>query len=267
MSEDRDFDWVRGKVPRYNQDGDDISDDELGAGGRRREDGKLAGLAYDLEYYNPEENDDGEESTSEDEHSSDSSDRYAEGIIEGVIIAGAIYAGAKVIKWAAPKVIRGGKKAVSFIKGKLHPENEDNKEATTCEISEKAANHVESAAIANMPDLTELDNAYQEYHRDMSNEEVQRHLLTIAIHYMAIMNELKQLYGVRVSRDDWNAAIEKLTATETVAAINQIIGNNPTLLEDNNRKVLSALLQRDVIVEGEYVPIEKNDLRNAFNVA
>ena len=48
--EDIEFDWVTGKVPRVDGAGNSISDDGLSAGGRRRDDGTLSGLAYDLEY-------------------------------------------------------------------------------------------------------------------------------------------------------------------------------------------------------------------------
>lgn len=176
QNEERDFDWVRGKVPRYNQDGDDISDEELGAGGRRREDGKLAGLAYDLEYYDPDE-DNNEDS---DSVAPDSSDRYAEGILAGLAIAAAAYVGGKAVKWAAPKVKRGGKKALAFVKKKLHI----GKEETEIKIDkpiERIEIEPETSSIS-MPDFTDLDVAYEEYHRDMSSEEIQRHLVNIAVH-------------------------------------------------------------------------------------
>ena len=39
---------VKGKVRKRNKDGNDISADKLGSGGRRREDGTLSAQVYDL---------------------------------------------------------------------------------------------------------------------------------------------------------------------------------------------------------------------------
>lgn len=49
MGEDRDYDEVVGKVPRRDRDGNDVTGDSLSSGGRRRPDGTLSGVAYDLE--------------------------------------------------------------------------------------------------------------------------------------------------------------------------------------------------------------------------
>ena len=49
MSEDRDFDYVVGKLPRKDKDGNDTTSDRIGKGGRHREDGTYSAVAYDLE--------------------------------------------------------------------------------------------------------------------------------------------------------------------------------------------------------------------------
>ena len=49
MSEDRDFDYVVGKLPRKDKDGNDTTSDRIGKGGRHRDDGTYSAVAYDLE--------------------------------------------------------------------------------------------------------------------------------------------------------------------------------------------------------------------------
>lgn len=46
---DLDYVVVKGKVCKRDKDGNDISADKLGTGGRRREDGSLSALVYDVE--------------------------------------------------------------------------------------------------------------------------------------------------------------------------------------------------------------------------
>lgn len=260
MSEERDFDWVLGKVPRHNQDGDDISDDELGTGGRRREDGKLAGLAYDLEYYDPDEAEDDEDEMNESSELPSSSDRFAEGAVVGAVLAIVVYGAYRAIKWAVPKVKNKSQKAVALLKKKLHPEAV----GTENEVIEARSEPVASTIV--VPDFSDLDAAYEEYHRDMSNEEIQRHLINIVVYYMAIMNELKQLQDVRVTRDDWDSAIKKLVASDSIEVLNQLIGSNPALLGDTHAQTLSSILNREMIVEGKYVPIYQSELEEAFTI-
>lgn len=49
MSEERDFDYVVGKLPRKDKDGNDTTGDCIGKGGRHRGDGTYSAVAYDLE--------------------------------------------------------------------------------------------------------------------------------------------------------------------------------------------------------------------------
>lgn len=48
-NEDRDYDEYKVKVKRYDKDGNDISGDKLGGGGRHRDDGTISAMAYDFE--------------------------------------------------------------------------------------------------------------------------------------------------------------------------------------------------------------------------
>lgn len=49
MAEDRDYDYVVGKLPRKDKDGKDTTSDRIGKGGRHREDGTYSSVVYDIE--------------------------------------------------------------------------------------------------------------------------------------------------------------------------------------------------------------------------
>ena len=54
MPEKRDYDLAIYKVPRKDKNGNDITGDKVGAGGRHREDGTYSGVAYDAEILDEE---------------------------------------------------------------------------------------------------------------------------------------------------------------------------------------------------------------------
>ena len=47
MPEEKDFDYVVGKLPRRDKDGNDTTGDRIGKGGRHRDDGTYSAVAYD----------------------------------------------------------------------------------------------------------------------------------------------------------------------------------------------------------------------------
>lgn len=48
MEDNRDFDYVIGKLPRKDKDGNDVTRDRMGKGGRHRENGTFSVMPYDL---------------------------------------------------------------------------------------------------------------------------------------------------------------------------------------------------------------------------
>ena len=49
MSDEKDFDYGICKIPRKDKDGNDISGDRIGKGGRHRNDGTFSGMVYDVQ--------------------------------------------------------------------------------------------------------------------------------------------------------------------------------------------------------------------------
>jgi hypothetical protein len=48
VEDNRDFDYVIGKLPRKDKDGNDVTRDRMGKGGRHRENGTFSVMPYDL---------------------------------------------------------------------------------------------------------------------------------------------------------------------------------------------------------------------------
>lgn len=51
MPEEKDFDYVVGKLPRRDKDGNDTTGDRIGKGGRHRDDGTYSAVAYAVIFY------------------------------------------------------------------------------------------------------------------------------------------------------------------------------------------------------------------------
>ena len=47
--DDQDYEEYKVKVPKHDKDGNDITGDKLGKGGRHRDDGTFSGMAYDFQ--------------------------------------------------------------------------------------------------------------------------------------------------------------------------------------------------------------------------
>ena len=54
MQEDRDYDFAIAKIPRKDKNGNDITGDKLGGGGRHRGDGTISAMAYDFKLLDEE---------------------------------------------------------------------------------------------------------------------------------------------------------------------------------------------------------------------
>ncbi len=109
----------------------------------------------------------------------------------------------------------------------------------------------------------ELDKKYEKYTNDMTSEEAQKELLDIFLLTAIIITKIRKLSNARIinneslSREfiEGQQIVEKLTTPEYIISINQILENNPELLEEKKAD-LSDLLGRNLVINGQFVPIE-----------
>lgn len=108
-----------------------------------------------------------------------------------------------------------------------------------------------------------LEEAYEKYMNDMTSEEAQRELLDIFILSALLTSKIRNLSNARILKNEGTPGeylegqkiLERLTTPEYIGCINQILENNPQLLEEKTAD-LSGILGRSLVLNGQYVPIE-----------
>ena len=115
--------------------------------------------------------------------------------------------------------------------------------------------------------IHEFDEAHEKYVHNMTSEEAQRELLDIFILSVMLNDKLLKLSNARIVEDGGapgkyiggKEIIQKLSTPEYVASINQILENNPLLLQEKSAS-LSEVLGRSIVLNGQYVPIETTSI-------
>lgn len=122
---------------------------------------------------------------------------------------------------------------------------------------------------------TEFDSVYEEYRINMTSEEVQKELIDI---FMLEVIQAKKIWKVShaniVDTQDSNGEylegrvlIERLSNPEVLNSINILLENKPELLEEWETVVLTDILSRSLIVDGQFIPIESVSFKNALTVS
>lgn len=280
MSEEREFDYVVGKLPRKDKNGNDTTSDHIGKGGRHRDDGTYSAVAYDLEVVDedptkivpPEPQVIVRREIVEVEKRPTRYEDlpwYQQLIYDGIeqalpIIVDRAVDG--VFYWAG----RGWNAAVNYGKRKIA-------DCTTKQVaSHKKAAITNTAtrksiAVIAMPEKThavldEIDAAYENYSINMTSEEAQKEFVDAFILRLLSEKKLWKIAHANIVDSNGNitdgcAMIDKLSSPLMLKNINTILSNNPALLETWQTVALEDILGRELIVDSYYVPIEGQALR------
>ncbi|MBI9047100.1 MAG: hypothetical protein JEZ06_21620 [Anaerolineaceae bacterium] len=119
----------------------------------------------------------------------------------------------------------------------------------------------------------ELEEAHEKYMNDMTSEEAQRELLDIFILSALLMKKIRKLSNARIIiKEDapgeyleGQKILERLTTPEFIGSMNQILENNPQLMEEKTAD-LSWILGRNLVLNGQYVPIEIGKFKEAMTL-
>lgn len=281
MSKDRDFDYVVGKLPRKDKDGNDTTSDRIGKGGRHREDGTYSAVAYDLEVVEedptkiipPEPQVIVHREVVEVEKRPTRYEDlpwYQQLIVDSIeqtlpiivdrAVNGAFY-------WAG----RGWNAAVSYGKRKIADRKSEKRIASQKKTVVTKTAPQKSNAVVTTPKKThavlyEIDAAYESYSINMTSEEAQKEFVDAFI--LRLLSE-KKLWKIAHANivdsagniTDARAMIDKLSSPMMLENINTILNNNPALLETWQTIALEDLLGRELIVDSCYVPIEGQALK------
>lgn len=208
-----------------------------------------------------------------DDESSDSVDDYIpDGSLDGDILAltGILAIGIgigvavtkaypHVKKWVTTTAVPGVEK---FWKKITKKEPEQTIECVEAEIESTLMKPDDFSRI--------IELAVNEFHADMSNKEAQQHLLNIMCAAMYMANEIRQLSNAVLKDEDrlaWSDTLEKLTTQSVTDGINRILEGNVLALDETQFKTLTEYLGDTLIVNGIFVPIENERIKDALLVS
>ena len=272
MLEEKDFDYVVGKLPRRDKDGNDTTGDRIGKGGRHRDDGTYSAVAYDLEVVDEDPTKKAPEPTvivqREVVEVEKQPTRYEDLPWYGQLICDGIE---MVMPYVVDGLVnlteRGINAGISAIKRKA-AEHKVAKRKKRIQQKKEVTAHIEPSESAHMATtvLDEIDAAYENYSINMTSEEAQKEFMDAFI--LRVLSE-KKLWKIAHANivdpagniTDGRAMIDKLSSPLMLENINTILKNNPALLETWQTIALEDILGRELIVDSCYVPIEGQDLR------
>lgn len=265
--DDQDYEEYKVKVPKHDKDGNDITGDKLGKGGRHRSDGTFSGMAYDfqpLEESNDEKTREDlesklkmlayEEKTSEIREGQSAFDTINDifntinNIMELLeehpeIIEGAIKVGKKV-KYG---VIKGRDKVIALV----HKRNE---KVESTEISNTMYNQMSSSCkiVKALDDNitkcldnanTESDNSSQKNMNIAEARElvigILKDYISMKKSYISMREKMDRLSNVNVD----NLFISKLDVNQIIIKMDTLMKNYPALMDDRTSDSVLTLLR------------------------
>lgn len=253
MPDKKDYDEYIVKVKRQNDKGEDLTGDDVGSGGRRREDGTLSAQYYDPRPYAPVEEEQPYYSDSPTPQHSELSpgqqmfvDIVSPAIAE-ILVRLAEDVEIPALQWVwREKVLPGVER--------LYHRTVDKKPTA-------AASKTQVRKVSMSQNVSQTLCSYRQ---DMSDEEKQAHLIRIAYLYTCLAHEMQIMQGIPVSDEDWNKALQWLTSTQMTDAINLILSENPALLSAEEGKMLSDIFGAEIMVDGVFVPIKNENVKAAL---
>ena len=262
MPDERDYDEYVVKVKRRNEKGEDLTGDDVGSGGRRREDGTLSAQYYDPRPYDPSEGVQpyySDPSAPQREELSPNQQMFVDTVSDALSDLLVFWIEEKAIpavqrKWRE-KIVPGAKRWWHRIVGE--------KPATT--TSHRKVREALPPQILQPQNITrDVSQALYNYQQDMSDEEKQARLIRIACLYICLVHDLQAMEGIPVSDEDWNEALRRLASVQMTDAINRILSRKPALLSAEDRKTLSGIFGADIMIDGVFVPIKNENVKAAL---
>lgn len=189
------------------------------------------------------------------------------------IVAATVYA---LTEYVAPPVKHWWQNdAVPTIRNRWKSFTDKRKDKPSLKDKKKSNLHTNGIVTADeiVQDIFshELEEAYEKYMNDMTSEEAQRELLDVFILSALLTAKIRKLSNARIIEDgdapteylEGQKILERLTTPEYIDCINQILGSNPQLLEEKTAG-LSGILGRNLVLNGQYVPIEIGNFKEAM---
>ena len=273
MAEERDYDYVVGKLPRKDKSGNDASGDKIGKGGRHREDGTFSGMAYDLKVVDSDPTKPVPPPPPRVITRTEYVDRTPS-LGEELVYLGV----SKAVDFGLQKAEEGIRHLWNQHRMKKEEErrqrilNQRRQEFERTQSSQQTASVSDSTAVKTQQPVVlpaDFDGAYQNYTIDMTSEEAQKKLFEAFVFQYLCMKNLNELAHARIVDVAGNVVegrevVAKLSNPKVVQSINQLLACNPSLLNEWQAKALSDALGRELIRDEHFIPIRRSELIAPF---
>lgn len=282
MPDGRDFDYGICKIPRRDKDGNDISGDRIGKGGRHRSDGTYSGPVYDVELVGYDPSVPQTRTVYHDrpvyieqpvyvEQKESFLEELASDLIRdyGPVLLNRLLDNAEAAFWGWWDERKERKNAARMAEAKSKRRDSLKSAAAasrSADVPFKNDRATEANAVAGLRSTTivmpdGLDAAYEQYSVNMTSEEAQKDLLDAFVFYLLALKKLNRVANARIidsagNITDGRAVIEKISAPEVIDKINAILEQNPGLLETWQSVALSDILGRSLTEDARFVPID-----------
>ena len=196
-------------------------------------------------------------------------------LVGEAIAAATVYV---LTEYVAPRVERWWQNtAVPTMKQKWKIFTDKRKDKPSPKDKKRSKLHTNEIVTANesVPGMFShrLEEAYERYMNDMTSEEAQRELLDIFILSALLTTKIRKLSNARIIINGWapeeylegQKILERLTTPEYIGSVNQILKNNSQLMEEKTA-ALSGILGRNLVFNGQYVPIEIGKFKEAMTL-
>lgn len=282
MSDRRDFDYGICKVPRRDKDGNDISGDRIGKGGRHRSNGTYSGPVYDVELVGYDPSVPQTRTVYRDrpvyiEHPVCVQQKasFLEELVSdfirdyGPVLLNRVLDNAEAAFWSwwderkerknAARIAEAERKKRESLKKAMATSHSVDAPIRKAPATETYAVVETRATTIVMPDG--LETAYEQYSTNMTSEEAQKDLLDAFVFYLLALKKLNRVANARIvdaagNITDGRAVIEKISAPEVIDKINAILEQTPGLLENWQSVALSDILGRSLTEDARFVPID-----------
>lgn len=250
-NEDRDYDEIRGKIKRHDKNGNDITGDKLGGGGRHRPDGSISALVYDIETINPK--DDNSELNRYELESQLAKYAHEEELARlqkeqsGVDLANnVLFLVNNILVFldehpkVAVRIVEGSKKAVSTIKeqtGKMV----SSLKGINKRKQKKPFAKLQTVHSSTIRDTKEIHSSERmdNHGEEMTLEQAQTEYIEFFKDFLRMKKRAERLANAHIV----NADIQKLDMDQNLALMNSLVKKYPELLDEKTQFQVIEMLR------------------------
>lgn len=250
-NEDRDYDEIRGKIKRHDKNGNDITGDKLGGGGRHRPDGSISALVYDIETIDSADNN--SELTRCELESQLAMYAHEEELARlqkeqsGVDLANnVLFLVNNILVFlnehpeVAIKIAEGGKKAVSTIKEQTSKMFSSIKGINKKKQKKPSANlqTVRGSEIRDSKEMHSSDSM-DDHGEEMTLEQAQTEYIEFFKDFLRMKKRAERLANAHIV----DADVQKFDLDKTLLLMNSLVVKYPELLDDKIQFQVIELLR------------------------